>query len=110
MTRRLFCSAAALIGGVLLLPLGPGVRPAAAAEFGDNTPYYEDDAWYDVSEWFDGNDYNPTDEAWWRWDDETYQRSQDTGGDVDREHNSYGYNTKNSNDWFYDYYDYPYTY
>ncbi len=22
----------------------------------------EDDAWYDVSEWFDGNDYNPRDD------------------------------------------------
>ena len=34
---------------------------------------YEDDAWYDVSEWFDGNDYNPTDEAIGRFDDETFQ-------------------------------------
>ncbi len=33
---------------------------------------YEDDAWYDVSEWFDGNDYNPTDEAIGRWDDEKF--------------------------------------
>ncbi len=33
---------------------------------------YEDDAWYDVSEWFDGNDYNPTDEAVGRWDDERF--------------------------------------
>ncbi|MFG0291511.1 MAG: hypothetical protein ACF8CQ_25335 [Rhodopirellula sp. JB044] len=32
----------------------------------------EDDAWYDVSEWFDGNDYNPTDEAIGRWDDEVW--------------------------------------
>lgn len=32
----------------------------------------EDDAWYDISEWFDGNDYNPTDEAIGRWDDEIF--------------------------------------
>ncbi|MCM2372266.1 hypothetical protein [Aporhodopirellula aestuarii] len=32
----------------------------------------EDDAWYDISEWFDGNDYNPTDEAIGRWDDEVW--------------------------------------
>ena len=33
---------------------------------------YEDDAWYDVSEWFDGNDYNPTDEAIGRFDSERF--------------------------------------
>ncbi|MCD0462694.1 hypothetical protein [Roseiconus lacunae] len=47
----------------------------AQDEFGSNTPFYEDDAWYDITEWFDGNDYNPTDEAIGRWDDEKFQFS-----------------------------------
>ncbi len=34
---------------------------------------YEDDAWYDITEWFDGNDYNPTDEAIGRWDNEKFE-------------------------------------
>ena len=44
---------------------------------------YEDDAWYDVSEWFDGNDYNPTDEAIGRWDNESYSYHEDVGTDQD---------------------------
>ena len=36
---------------------------------------YEDDAWYDITEYFDGNDYNPTDEALGRWDDERFNYS-----------------------------------
>ena len=66
---------------------------AAAEEVNRGTPYYEDDAWYDVSEWFDGNDYNPTDEVWFRWDDERYQAADDTGSDVDNDQpfsDSYG--------------------
>ena len=51
---------AAAIGAAMAFPVA---TLQADDEFGDNTPYYEDDAWYDVSEWFDGNDYNPTDEA-----------------------------------------------
>ncbi|MCA9171482.1 MAG: hypothetical protein KDB23_27625, partial [Planctomycetales bacterium] len=86
----------------------------AANESVKNSPYYEDDAWYDVSEWFDGNDYNPTDEAIGRWDDETYDRadaltSSDTDNDIDWNASRYGYydNDKLSdNKWFYDYYDY----
>ncbi len=49
---------------------------------------YEDDAWYDVSEWFDGNDYNPTDEAIGRWDDEKfdfYDKQTSTDSDNDNE-------------------------
>jgi hypothetical protein len=41
-------------------------------DFEEQGPKVEDDAWYDVSEWFDGNDYNPTDEAIGRWDDEIW--------------------------------------
>jgi hypothetical protein len=77
-------------------------------EFGDRTPYYEDDALLDITEWFDGNDYNPTDEAWWRWDDETYERHEDVSGDRDTG-SWYGYTTRDNNDWYYDYYD-PTTY
>ena len=83
----------------LLLSVGA----TRAAELGANTPYYEDDAWYDISEWMDGNDYNPTDEAWWRWDDEAYQASDDVATDSDSDLD-YGYTAGNDNDWFYDYY------
>ena len=89
--------------------------------------FYEDDAWYDVSEWFDGNDYNPTDEAIGRWDNETFEYSdnrsstdQDNDDINDRETNygDYGYandtnrsntssesNASSDDSWFYDYYD-----
>jgi len=51
--------------------------PVAMGQTGDFDPEdrgskVEDDAWYDISEWFDGNDYNPTDEAIGRWDDEIF--------------------------------------
>lgn len=57
------------------VPVGAGSN--AFAQTGDYEPEergakVEDDAWYDVSEWFDGNDYNPTDEAIGRWDDEVF--------------------------------------
>ncbi|REK10459.1 MAG: hypothetical protein DWQ37_16370 [Planctomycetota bacterium] len=76
---------------------------AAAAEWEEYTPYYEDDAWYDISEWFDGNDYNPTDEEILEWDDERYQFDAD---EVDRDNDrSYGYYDGDDGS-FYDYYDY----
>ncbi|EMI56373.1 hypothetical protein [Rhodopirellula sallentina] len=109
--RRLFV--AIMLGS--LTPVAGGLATAHADnEFGSNTPYYEDDAWYDVSEWFDGNDYNPTDEAIGRWDDETYDRSDaltstDTDNDIDWSESDYGYYSGNDNDWFYDYYDYGYS-
>ena len=67
------------------------------------TPYYEDDAWYDVSEWLDGNDYNPTDEAIGRWDDETYDAST-AGNDSDNDANDgYAQDQKSEgDDWYYD--------
>lgn len=78
-------------------------------EFGESSPYYEDDAWYDISEWFDGNDYNPTDEAVGRWDDETYDSWEDMAGDKDND-NWFGFDKEDKeNDWFYDYYDTGYT-
>ena len=104
--KQLLCGVAVVIG---LGAVGSGER-LRAAEFGANTPYYEDDGWLDITEWFDGNDYNPTDEAWWRWDDETYQSSKDTSGDQDSD-GWYGYTNRDDNDWYYDYYDpTPYTY
>lgn len=96
--KTLFCASIAL--GAATWNLSPQLH---AAEFGDSTPYYEDDAWYDITEWFDGNDYNPTDEVVGRWDDETYEAVEDTG--TDRDGDAYGYSGTTDNDWFYDYYD-----
>lgn len=86
---------------------------AAADEWEKSTPYYEDDAWYDVTEWFDGNDYNPTDEVAVRWDDETFEAWQDVGTDVDSDPGDdtsptgFGYDELSGSDnWFYDYFDY----
>ena len=104
--KRRLCGAALIVG---LGTVGSGAR-LHAAEVGDGTPYYEDDGWLDVTEWFDGNDYNPTDEAWWRWDDETYEAREDVSGDTDSD-GWYGYTTRDDDDWYYDYYDpSPYTY
>ena len=88
----------------------PLASPGHADEWEENTRLYEDDAWYDVSEWFDGNDYNPTDEAIGRWDNETYDPAEDVGtdqdNDVDWSDTDYGYaqNDTADNDWYYDYY------
>lgn len=60
----------------------------AQVEAEDRGPYYEDDAWYDITEWFDGNDYNPTDEAAGRWDDEQFShRDARTGSDQPSDRN-----------------------
>jgi len=86
-----------------------GLAPMGFAqdvEFSDRSPYYEDDGWLDVTEWFDGNDYNPIDEAWWRWDDDVYQSPRkDTGSDSASEW--YDNSVRDDNDWFYDHYDAP---
>lgn len=87
------------------------LAPAARAqEAEDRSIYYEDDAWLDITEWFDGNDYNPTDEAIGRWDDETFHfTDQTTSSDRDSDWNyrDYGYadTTADTDRWFYDYYD-----
>jgi len=93
---KLFASVAA---GVTL------ISAAAIADDGaTSSAHYEDDAWYDISEWMDGNDYNPTDESVWRWDDEVYNAHEDTSDDWDND--VYGYDDDNTSDrWFYDYYD-----
>lgn len=97
----------ALLGGVML---STGAARAQDVEWEETTPYYEDDSWYDISEWFDGNDYNPTDEVTGRIDDETYQARRDRGYDQDNDWpavSSYGYDDRRENDdWFYGYYDF----
>lgn len=60
--------------------------------------YYEEDAWYDVTEWFDDNDYNPAEEAI---ADEDFADA----GEADE----YGYLADSDDRWFYDYYDYRYS-
>jgi hypothetical protein len=101
-----------MLSAALAAICGTAASPAIAQDdWVDSTPYYEDDAWYDVSEWFDGNDYNPTDEAIGRWDNETFEYSSArTSTDVDNDYDvleDYGYeNGQNQDDdWFYDYYD-----
>lgn len=104
----------AAMGIALALPTMGTNAAAGSGEIGSHTPYYEDDAWYDVSEWFDGNDYNPTDEAVGRWDDEIFTFADNvTSNDLDNDPNDphwptlgdYGYRPSNNSDWFYDYYD-----
>jgi hypothetical protein len=95
------------LGGIVLGILTHSIATTASAdEFETRTPYYEDDAWYDVSEWLDGNDYNPTDETIGRWDDETYD-AETAGSDSDNDADQ-GYTQNkhsNNNDWFYDNFD-----
>lgn len=45
---------------------------AYAGDWENSSKHYEDDAWYDVTEWLDGNDYNPKGEDFWEWDNERY--------------------------------------
>lgn len=80
-------SIATLLAALPLLAF-PGMVGQAKAqqEWEEASPYYEDDAWYDFTEWFDGNDYNPTDEAYLRWDDENYQAADDVGQDFDNDY------------------------
>lgn len=94
-----------LIAGAALM-LAMNTAPLSMAdEWEEHTPYYEDDAWYDISEWFDGNDYNPTDEVLGKWDNETYD-SDVPNTDVD---NDVGYGYYGDSDWYYDYSYDPYT-
>ncbi len=99
---------AATFGAIALGAALAAPASVLADEFGSNTPYYEDDAWYDVSEWFDGNDYNPTDEAIGRWDNETFSFADNVNSsDNDNFLNwgDYGYRDQSASDGFYDYYD-----
>lgn len=96
-----------LLAGFVAMVSGAVVVPTAHAdrEWEQSTPHYEDDAWYDISEWFDGNDYNPTDEEIGEWDDETFHESDEIEANSDNDWN-YGYDSLSHTDnWFYDYYD-----
>ena len=101
--RKLYSTALLLAGASFTASLSLN-----AAQLAANSTHYEKDGWLDITEWFDGNNYNPTDEAWWRFDDETYQASRDTGGDNDNDL-SYGFSGSDNDNWYYDWYD-PYSY
>ncbi|PAY18676.1 hypothetical protein CKO51_15220 [Rhodopirellula sp. SM50] len=113
-SRRRWVLAAALGA---MIPIAGQIPTIQADEpFGHHTQYYEDDAWWDVSEWFDGNDYNPTDEAIGRWDDELYD-TPDALTSTDRDNDTaplrfdFGFFSDSNDDdnWFFDYYDSGYS-
>lgn len=87
----------------ILLTAGALVFAAAAhaqddRSWEDGSALYEDDAWYDITEWLDGNDYNPTDEKVGVWDDEVY-------GNGDQ-YEWYGNDdVSTDDDWYYDWND-----
>jgi hypothetical protein len=106
MTRIAYACAFGSIAVVICV-----VAPSSAfsQEWEESTPYYEDDAWYDISEWLDGNDYNPTDEKFGRWDDEFYDS--DSLEYDDDDDLLYGYtDADDSDNWFYDYWEPDYRY
>ncbi len=85
MNKKLRCVALATSPLLAIALLAFNVRAIEPEDAGNRV---EDDAWYDVSEWFDGNDYNPTDEAVGRWDNERFnyhdkQTSTDNDNDVE---------------------------
>ncbi|TWT90590.1 hypothetical protein Mal64_09840 [Pseudobythopirellula maris] len=100
-----------LAGSAAILVAAPTFA-ATTTDWEQSSPYYEDDAWYDVTEMFDGNDYNPTDERWGVWDDEIYGNNDRTSLEYDTDNDTYyGYDSTASDDsWFYDSYDPGYTY
>ena len=100
MTRRLFTWLLAASTGLLTATQATQLRADETS-----TSLYEDDAWYDITEWFDGNDYNPTDEQFFKWDDEVYD-AEDAANSWDRDNDTASYGFDNSNttdDWYYDY-------
>lgn len=104
-TRSRSCRVGAAVCAAVLVLSAAAV--VAQEEIERHGSYYEDDAWYDVTEWLDGTDYNPTDERGRVWDNETYNRMRDTGPDTDDDQ-WYGYDKGEENDddnWYYDYYD-----
>ncbi|WP_372897927.1 hypothetical protein [Stieleria sp.] len=112
--RRRWVLAAALGA---MIPIAGQIPTIQADEpFGHHNQYYEEDAWWDVSEWFDGNDYNPTDEAIGRWDDELYDtpdalNSTDRDNDTASNDFNFGFFSDGDDDdnWFFDYYDSDYS-
>jgi len=86
-----------------LLVAGPAVSAQAVTQESDGPdpgPYYEDDAWWDVSEWLDGNDYNPTNEDWWELNSDSYAANEELDADAP----GYGWSGDEVS-FFYDYYD-----
>ena len=82
------------------------VPPVLAGDPEDCGPFYEDQAWSQITKWFDGNGYSRTAEGIWLGDDEAVPTTHLMRNlDRDRDYGSYGYLTTNPNDdWFYDYY------
>jgi hypothetical protein len=75
------------------------------------TPYYERDRWVDVTEWFDGNNYNPTNEIVDRLTDRQERRvGLAPYSGYKRSDNWYGYDPNSENNWFFDFYDHGYYY
>lgn len=90
------------------------VLPGALVNLGgdpvdiESSRYWEDDAWWDVTEWFDGNDVNSTNEAGFELDPQSSEIGEDpilTEG-IEGYDAWYGFDGLNpENDWFYDFYD-----
>ncbi|MFN2427250.1 MAG: hypothetical protein ABR587_12475, partial [Candidatus Binatia bacterium] len=86
----------AMVVGVGAATLLTG-RPLFAADWSnESSPYYQEEGWLDISEWFDGNNYK--DDA--TWNNDTFRDASAQGNDT-----AYGYSTRNDDDWFYDYYE-----
>lgn len=99
-----------LVGLACLVSAAFGVvaLTVRAEEWEKSSSFYEDDAWYDITEWMDGNDYNPVDEQWGKLDDDVYDSDAPS---LDRDNDrTYGYSGTSQNDWFYDYWNPSYTY
>lgn len=63
---------------------------------------YEDDAWWDVTEWLDGNDFNPTDERIAVWDDEVYGNDERSGDMREGRARNGNDDSNPDDDWYYD--------
>jgi hypothetical protein len=76
------------------------------------SPYYEPDRLADVTEWFDGNSYNPSNEVLDRWSDRSQRplTRAERANNFQNYENWYGFetNTNANANWFYDYYDHGY--
>jgi len=84
-------------------------RSASTQPWAQESPYHEDDAWNAMSQWFDANDYEPTGQVFARWGDEPHDPSEDHGTNQENDWGFYADNDE-TDDWFYDYYDYDYHY
>ena len=96
MRVNLHCLTLLTFAGFTLLVLPP---TAIADEWWERSPYYNEDEWYDPTDWLDGNNYE--------FDQEAYENY--SAGLNDATSYDYGYDHEDdrsyTNDWFYDYYD-----